>query len=144
MKASEAIELEGVRDAFRTHFRTDPDRRMRRDGAQVIVEVDITHVVGLTDCNKRTPFGNGARFVYNLDFFLKAAAVVRDAYPDQDLVVAFSDDAHWPCVVRPLEGQYGVAIAPRQPDDEFGDGGQSGIATIAPSDLNLKPGEEEF
>ena len=149
MRPSEAIEMETARDAFRLHFRTDPARSMKRTAnghanGHVMLDMDIAHVTGLVDVDKSTPFGNGARVVYDLDYFLKACAVVRDAYPDQQLVIAFSEDEHWPCIIRASAGQYGVAVAPRSPGDMYTDEHQSGIATIAPTDLELKPREEEF
>lgn len=143
MKPSEHFELEAVKDAFRIHFRTDSARPMRAtSNGHRSIEVDIAHVNALVDVHAKSVFGNGAHAVYNLDHFLRAAAVIRDAYPDRELFIAFSDDDHWPCVIRAKDGQYGVAVAPLTPND--GEVSQSGIALLPPDDLDLKPGEEEF
>lgn len=118
VRASETYEMEQAKGAFRLHFRTDAHvARQVTAGGSVLIEQDIAHIAALIDVNRKTAFGNGAKAVYNLDALLRASAAVRDAYPDEPLVIAFSDDDHWPCVIRPKTGGYGIAVAPITPRD---------------------------
>lgn len=140
MKPSESIEAENARDAYRTHFRTDraAARHPMSSNGHRVLDVDFAHVTALIDAHRHNAYGNGARAVYDLDTLLRAAAVIRDAYPDEHLVIAFSTDDHWPCVLRPKVGQYGVAVAPIIPSDENDEEAQSGI--MPPTNEATSPG----